>query len=69
MDECNFCTLRGNFSKCVELPCSHRETWIFREAVKMAYMAGKLGVKSLSSLDYFHDTYGKQSDSNKGEPK
>ena len=42
MDQCKHCTARGDFDKCRQTPCSHRENWGFREAVEQAHMAGQM---------------------------
>ena len=42
MDQCKNCIMRGNFDGCLDTPCSHRDTWIFREAVEQAHMRGQI---------------------------
>ena len=42
MDQCKHCAVRGDFGKCRQTPCSHRENWGFREAVEQAHMAGQM---------------------------
>ena len=62
MDQCKHCTVRGNLDACSKTPCSYRETWIFREAVEQAHMAGQAdaGVDPgySNARAYFDETYG-----------
>ena len=65
MDQCKHCSMRGNFEGCRNTPCSHRESWVFRQAVEQAHTAGQIDalegmfdpVESKAS-DYFDETYG-----------
>lgn len=64
MDQCKHCTVRGDFDKCSQTPCSHRETWGFREAVEQAHMAGQMdaGCKHpgySNARAYFDQTHNK----------
>ncbi len=27
-DQCQYCTLRGNYERCINTSCSHHESWI-----------------------------------------
>ena len=65
MDQCKNCIMRGNFDGCIATPCSHRDTWIFREAVEQAHMKGQIDalqgmfdpIYSIATR-YFDETYG-----------
>lgn len=62
MDQCKHCVVRGDFDACRKTECSIRETWVFREAVEHAHMAGQgdYGCRSLGYSNaqlYFDETY------------
>ena len=62
MDQCKHCTARENFDKCRQTPCSHRESWGFREAVERAYEAGLIAAEERHSgysnaHAYFNQTH------------
>lgn len=62
MDLCKNCIVRGDFEACRKTECNIRESWIFREAVEQAHMAGQIdfGCKSpgySNARAYFDETY------------
>ena len=62
MDQCKLCIKRGNFEGCISTPCTHRESWIFREAVEQAHMRGQIDGSggmfdpSYSQASYYFDS-------------